>query len=142
MGSEMCIRDSHYTDGVIPYELGKLVARKSCIVICCLDFPYTVGLTTLVEAFALGIPVICSRNPNFEIDIDKEGIGITVEYNDVQGWIDAIRYIADHPEEARRMGENARKLAEERFNLEIFSREIAESLLEISNISSKNRTFA
>jgi hypothetical protein len=40
------------------------------------------------------------------------------------------------------MGENARKLAEERFNLEIFSREIAESLLEISNISSKNRTFA
>lgn len=29
----------HYTDGVIPYELGKLVARKSCIVICCLDFP-------------------------------------------------------------------------------------------------------
>ena len=132
----------HYTDGVIPYELGKLVARKSCIVICCLDFPYTVGLTTLVEAFALGIPVICSRNPNFEIDIDKEEIGITVEYNDVQGWIDAIRYIADHPEEARRMGENARKLAEERFNLEIFSREIAESLLEISNISSKNRTFA
>ena len=79
---------------------------------------------------------------NFEIDIDKEEIGITVEYNDVQGWIDAIRYIADHPEEARRMGENARKLAEERFNLEIFSREIAESLLEISNISSKNRTFA
>lgn len=132
----------HYTDGVIPYELGKLVARKSCIVICCLDFPYTVGLTTLVEAFALGIPVICSRNPNFEIDIDKEGIGITVEYNDVQGWTDAIRYIADHPEEARHMGEKARKLAEERFNLEIFSREIAESLQEISNISSKRRTFA
>ena len=40
------------------------------------------------------------------------------------------------------MGNNARKLAEERFNLEIFSREIAESLQEISNFSSKNRTFA
>lgn len=132
----------HYTKGVIPYELAKLVAGKSCIVICCLDFPYTVGLTTLVEAFALGIPVICSRNPNFEIDIDREGIGITVDYHDVKGWTDAIRYIADHPEEARRMGANARKLAEERFNLEIFSREIAESLLKISNNSSKIRTFA
>lgn len=143
--SEFALPDSihiHYTDGVIPYELAKIVARKSCIVICCLDFPYTVGLTTLVEAFALGIPVICSRNPNFEIDIDKEGIGITVEYNDVQGWIKAIRYIADHPEEARRMGANARKLAEERFNLEIFSKEIAESLWEISKFSSKKRTFA
>lgn len=132
----------HYTNGVIPYLLAQRVARKSCIVICCMDFPYTVGLTTLVEAFALGIPVICSRNPNFEMDIDKEEIGITVEYNDVEGWINAIRYIADHPEEARRMGNNARKLAKERFNLEIFSREIAESLLNIAKISSKKRTFA
>lgn len=132
----------HYTDGVIPYLLAQQVARKSCIVICCLDFPYTVGLTTLVEAFALGIPVICSRNPNFEIDIDREGIGITVEYGDVEGWINAIRHLACHPEEARRMGANARKLAEERFNLEIFSREIAESLLEIARMSPKKRTFA
>lgn len=132
----------HYTEGVIPYLLAQKVARKSCIVICCMDFPYTVGLTTLVEAFALGIPVICSRNPSFEMDIDKEEIGITVEYNDVEGWINAIRRIADHPEEARRMGANARKLAEERFNLEIFSGEIAESLLNVSRISAKKRTFA
>jgi hypothetical protein len=40
------------------------------------------------------------------------------------------------------MGANARKLAEKRFNLEIFSREIAESLLEISKMSPKKRTFA
>ena len=132
----------HYTDGVIPYLLAQKVARKSCVVICCMDFPYTVGLTTLVEAFALGIPVICSRNPNFEMDIDKEEIGITVAYDDVEGWINAIHRIADHPEEAQKMGANARKLAEKRFNLEIFSREIAESLLEISKMSPKKRTFA
>ena len=140
-----CLPDSvqvHYTDGVIPYLLAQKVARKSCVVICCMDFPYTVGLTTLVEAFALGIPVICSRNPNFEMDIDKEEIGITVAYNDVEGWINAIHRIADHPEEAQKMGANARKLAEKRFNLEIFSHEIAESLLEISKMSSKKRTFA
>lgn len=140
-----CLPESvqvHYTDGVIPYLLAQKVAKKSCIVICCMDFPYTVGLTTLVEAFALGIPVICSRNPNFEMDIDKEEIGITVAYNDVEGWINAIHHIAHHPEEARRLGANARKLAEERFNLEIFSREIAESLLKISKMSPKKRTFA
>ena len=140
-----CLPDSvrvHYTDGVIPYLLAQKVARKSCVVICCMDFPYTVGLTTLVEAFALGIPVICSRNPNFEMDIDKEEIGITVAYDDVEGWINAIHRIADHPEEAQKMGANARKLAEKRFNLEIFSREIAESLLEISKMSPKKRTFA
>lgn len=133
-----CLPESvqiYYTEGVIPYLLAQKVAQKSCIVICCLDYPYTVGLTTLVEAFALGIPVICSRNPTFEMNIDKEGIGMTVAYNDVEGWINAIRYMTDHPEEARKMGANARKLAEERFNLEIFSREIAESLWEISRTS-------
>lgn len=117
----------HYTNGIIPYELAKIVAQKKCIVICCLDFPYTVGLTTLVEALALGIPVICSRNPNFEIDIDKENIGITVEYNNVQGWINAIDYISSQPDVVEQMGKNARKLAEEKFNLEIFTQELAES---------------
>ena len=132
----------HFTEGIIPYELARIVAQKSCVVIPCLEYPYTVGLTTLVEAFALGIPVICSRNPNFEMDIDKEKIGITVAYNDVEGWINAIRYISEHPEEAKEMGRNARKLAEERFNLEILSREIAETILELDSFSTKNRTFA
>ncbi len=131
----------HYTEGIIPYYLARQVANKRCVVICCMDFPYTVGLTTLVEAFALGLPVICSRNPNFEMDIDKEDIGITVAYNDVEGWTNAIRRLANG-EEARRMGANARRLAEERFNLEIFSREIAESLREMSGFSPKKRTFA
>lgn len=140
-----CLPDSvrvHYTEGIIPHLLAQRVAQKQCIVICCLDFPYTVGLTTLVEAFALGIPVICSRNPNFEIDIDREGVGITVAYGDTKGWIEAIHYIASHPEEARRMGKNARRLAEERFNLELFSHEIAESLRNLSNDSPKKRNFA
>ncbi len=125
--------DITFTDGVIPYELAKKVASKVCIVICCLDFPYTVGLTTLVEAFALGMPVICSRNPNFEIDIDAEGIGITVEYGNIEGWIKAIDYISAHPDEAREMGEKARKLAQDRFNLKIFSHEITESIAEINH---------
>ncbi len=122
-----------YTEGVIPLELAKKVAFKECIIIPCLEFPYTVGLTTLVEAFALGMPVICSRNPNFQMDIDKEGIGITVEYGDVKGWIDAINYMSENPQQAREMGKRARKLAEERFNLKIFAHEIAEVLLSVSS---------
>lgn len=63
------------------------------------------------------------------MDIDKEEIGITVPYGDTEGWVNAIRYLTAHPEEAERMGRNARRLAEERFNLEIFSGEIANTLL-------------
>ena len=116
----------HYTEGVIPHRLAQIVAECSCVVIPCLDFPYTVGLTTLVEALALGLPLITSRNTYFPMDIDREGIGITVPYGDVQGWVDAVEYIAGHPDEARQMGRRARLLAEKVYNMEVFGRELAE----------------
>lgn len=125
----------HFTGGIQPYELALRVARSRCVAICCLDFPYTVGLTTLVEAMALGLPVICSRNPNFEIDVEREGIGLTVDYGDVQGWAGAVKFIAGHPDEAQRMGLRARLLAEQRFNLEAFTKEIAEVFREVVSSS-------
>jgi glycosyltransferase involved in cell wall biosynthesis len=60
------------------------------------------------------------------MDIDKEGIGITVPYGSVQGWREAVSFIAEHPEEARQMGHRARLLAEKVYNMEIFGREIAD----------------
>jgi glycosyltransferase involved in cell wall biosynthesis len=116
----------HFTEGVIPHRLAQIVAECSCVVIPCLDFPYTVGLTTLVEALALGLPLITSRNTYFPMDIDREGIGITVPYGDVQGWADAVEYIVGHPDEARQMGRRARLLAEKVYNMEVFGRELAE----------------
>ena len=110
------------------HKLAVEVCRSKVVVICCLNYPYTVGLTTLVEAFALGLPVICSRNPKFEMDIEEEEAGIYVDYNDIEGWKRAIHYLSTHPEEAQRMGANGRKLAEREFNLEHYSRELSEIL--------------
>lgn len=118
--------DVHFTEGVIPHRLAQIVAGCTCVVIPCLDFPYTVGLTTLVEALALGVPLITSRNGYFPMDIDAEGVGITVPYGDVQGWVDAANYIATHPREAEAMGQRARLLAERVYNMEAFGHEIAE----------------
>lgn len=118
----------HFATGVIPEELAKKVIQSQCIVIACLDFPYTVGLTTLIEAFALGLPVICSRNPNFNIDIETEKVGITINYGDIQGWINAVTYISNHPEEAQIMGKNGRHIAEKTYNLDHFAQEIIDIL--------------
>ena len=76
----------------------------------------------------LGLPVICSRNPQFPIDVDKEGCGISVPYYDVEGWRQAIAYIMEHPDEAARMGRRAREIAETRYNDTICAREAAEVL--------------
>lgn len=118
----------HFITGLIPNKLGSIVNKSSCIVICCLKTNYTAGLTTVVEALALGIPLICSRNPQMPIDIDKVGCGITVEYGDVDGWISAITYISTHPEEALEMGRKGRHLAEETFNINNCAKQISKIL--------------
>ena len=106
-------------------ELTAEVNRSACVVICCQPTNYTVGLTTVVEALALGIPIICSRNPQMPMDIEDEGCGLLIDYGDVEGWERAIRFIAENPEEAKRMGERGRKLAEKVYNIRQCTREMA-----------------
>lgn len=102
--------------GLLPYEIALDVAKASCVAICCNRTRYTAGLTTVVEALALGLPIVCSRNPQIPVDFDAEGCGISVDYGDVDGWRRATEYIASHPDEARRMGERGREIARHRFN--------------------------
>lgn len=112
--------------GLLPYEIAREVAKADCVVICCHRTRYTAGLTTVVEALALGLPIICSRNPQIPVDFDSLGCGISVEYGDVEGWQRAVEYIATHPDEARLMGERGRALAEQMFNDERCAKEVAE----------------
>lgn len=116
--------------GLLPYEIALDVAKAQCVAICCKHTRYTAGLTTVVEAMALGLPMVCSRNPQIPIDFDREGCGISVEYGDVEGWQRATSYLASHPDEARRMGERGRLIAEERFNDRQCASEVAAVLKE------------
>lgn len=116
--------------GLLPYEIALDVAKAQCVAICCKHTRYTAGLTTVVEAMALGLPMVCSRNPQIPIDFDREGCGISVEYGDVEGWQRATSYLASHPDEARRMGERGRQIAEERFNDRQCASEVAAVLKE------------
>ncbi|HET9570523.1 MAG TPA: glycosyltransferase family 1 protein [Bacteroidales bacterium] len=119
-----------YVTGLLTDELARRVAAAAIVAICFQKPPYayTLGLTTLVEAFALGKPVLSSINPYWETDIDAEGIGISLPYGDAEAWRKAIRYLSANPDKAIAMGQKARKLAETSFNLEIFTKELAEIL--------------
>ena len=120
----------HFTERLIPYELSLKVNRAECVVICCERTKYTVGLTTVVEALALGLPMVCSRNPQIPVDLDTEGCGISVPYYDVEGWERAIGYISSHPDEAREMGCRGRRLAERLYNDRRCAREVAQVIKE------------
>lgn len=98
-------------------ELAERILPHKCVCICCKETNYTVGLTTLVEALAFGMPVVISKNPNQPFDAEEEGCGITVDYGDTECWVNAIRRISDNPEEASLMGKRARSLAESTYNI-------------------------
>lgn len=114
-------------------EMAKKTNNAFAVLICCLNFPYTVGLTSLVEALALGLPVVSTDNPTFPIDIEQERVGLKVAYGDVEGWIKSVRYLTEHPELMKVFGENSRNLAEQKYNLEICSREVSLVLLNLKS---------
>ena len=109
-------------------EIAAKVNEHQYVVICCQETKYTVGLTTVVEALALGMPILCSRNPQFPVDVDRDGCGISIPYYNKEGWIEAITYAQNHPEEMAEMGKRGRKLAEEVYNDRRCAEEVAQVL--------------
>lgn len=117
-----------FIKGNIPAELAQKVWQAQYVVICLQETNEPVGFTTLIEAMALGLPVICSRNNALPFDVEAEKIGIGIAYYDSVGWEAAIRYITANPEAAAEMGKNGRRLAESTYNIENCTKEIASLL--------------
>jgi glycosyltransferase involved in cell wall biosynthesis len=91
------------------------------------DYPESLaGLTSLLDAIGLGKPVIMTRHPMVDLDIEALGIGRWVEPNDVEGWREAIRWFDANPAESREMGRRARALVDEgNFHSEDFAARMA-----------------
>ncbi|MCC6417364.1 MAG: glycosyltransferase family 4 protein [Gemmataceae bacterium] len=65
---------------------------------------------SVMEAMAMGVPVIGSRIRGMT-DLLEDGCGLLVPVGDVAGLAQAMTRILDHPQEARAMGERARRRA-------------------------------
>lgn len=89
-----------------------------------------VGLSSLLDAMAVGKPVVMTRNPCIDIDIEKEGIGIWVEPGDIMGWRKAIKYFVDNPNQAKAMGQKGRDLCERAYNIKLFSERLSHIIKE------------
>lgn len=124
--------NAQFYEGVLAWREVLQEYRKAYAVAIPLgDYPHkphnAVGLTVLLEAIAMGRPVIMTRNhlSRYVMDIEAAGIGLWVETGDVKGWTEALSYLLSHPAEANKMSQNARQLAEQNLNLEVFSSYVA-----------------
>jgi len=102
-------------------------AIASLIILKSDPIEYTaVGFTNLIEAMALGRPVIVSRTGAIpsEIDVEKAGCGIFVPPGDPIALVAALTQLAENPIAAKVMGQKARHLAESHYNIERYSNDL------------------
>lgn len=120
-------------------ELAEKVKQAFCVVVPILEehCTYCVGHTSMVEAMALGKPIIVTDNPYHPIDVEKENIGIKVKPSDPQSLQNAIRWLQNHKEDAQLMGLKARALSESLYNIDICAKEIANEIHRITKKHTK-----
>ena len=70
----------------------------------------------LFEYMACEIPVIASNFPEISKVVKEADCGILVNPTDINEIADTILYLLEHPDEAKRMGDNGRRAVEEKYN--------------------------
>lgn len=79
----------------------------------------TMGNTKIFEEMRAGLPVVCTDFVLWKEFVERWKCGICVNPENVDEIAAAIRYLLDHPEEARQMGENGRRAVKEEFNWDV-----------------------
>lgn len=84
---------------------------------------YCCGITNIVEAIAMGKPVICVRNEHYPFDIEKEGCGFYVDCHDTQKILEIVDMIDKDDDLYNSLSQNAVRLSRQ-YNMNIFGEEL------------------
>ncbi len=110
-------------------ELREIYARAQFTVLPLFDVSYAAGVTATLETMSMGRTVIVTKSEGIlDYVVDGE-TAIVVPTDDPQAMREAIAHLIAHPEEARRLGENARRRIEEVLNYNIYLEQTAQVLL-------------
>lgn len=90
------------------------------------------GLTELCDALALGKPVVMTRTPYIDVDLEAIGCGVWVAPGDVKGWRDALRSLARDPAAAAEMGARGRAYAKREWNADAFGAVVLDIIRDVA----------
>ena len=112
------------------FEFGEVLEdmrRASIVAIPIADPERLTGLSELNDAMALEKPVIVTRSPQLDLDIEEIGCGIWVNQGNADAWTRAIERLASDPAGAAEMGRNGRRFAESAWNNDLFGRGVVDA---------------
>lgn len=109
-------------------------AQSSFVVVSLLENDYQAGMTTILEAMAMGKAVIATRTVG-QADVIVDGeTGLTVAPGDVEGWRMAIRMLLSDPVQRERLGRNGRRWLEENATLGRWAERIATAICQAASM--------
>lgn len=133
----------HASEADLPYpKLLTTLAHARVVAVPLAVGPAVAGLTSVSDALGLGRPLLVTRHPLLDIDIEAEGIGRWVAPGDAEDWARALRWFDEHPDEAAAMGRRARVLAERRWNSRLFAAQLVALLRQSARPGSETRVAA
>jgi glycosyltransferase involved in cell wall biosynthesis len=88
------------------------------------------GVTEVVDALACARPMILTRTPYFDFDIERIGCGWWVAPGDVRGWSELLIAAMADRERLEQMGRAGRAWAAEHLNARLFGEGVRRVLLE------------
>jgi glycosyltransferase involved in cell wall biosynthesis len=107
-----------------PTELRELYARSRFVVVPLQQTDTDNGINVILEAMAMGKPVICSRTRG-QVDVIQEGVtGLFVPVGDPSALRAAMLELWNDPARAEAMGRAGRAYVEKHHTLEKFSRDV------------------
>ncbi len=122
IGDVVARTDTQITSGRMSLpELRNLYARSRFVVVPLLPSDSDNGVTVILEAMAMGKPVICSRTRG-QVDVVQDGVtGLYVPVGDDEGLRAAMLSLWNDPERTQEMGRSARAYVEAHHTLEMFT---------------------
>jgi glycosyltransferase involved in cell wall biosynthesis len=109
-------------------ELRELYARSRFVVVPLVPSDSDNGVTVILEAMAMGKPVICSQTRG-QVDVIQDGLtGIYVPVKDPAYLRTAMLSLWNDPERAHAMGARARAYVEQHHTLEMFASSVRSSV--------------
>ena len=114
--------EANQTDTAISYSELKEYYSKSIAVCIPLnaDPDDTCGYTELLESMAMGKPVIKAKTGCLDINIEAKNVGYYYEPHNPRDLGDKLKLIFNNPATAARLGQNGKKLVDEKYNLDAY----------------------
>lgn len=107
------------------FELRDLYARSTLVVMPLEDVEFQAGITTILEAMSMGLPIVCTRTPGQTDTVIDDVTGRYVDPSDPAALRVAIERMLADPDATRHMGKAARAWIVEHADVERYADAIA-----------------